>query len=161
MARYRMKHPGWVVAALVATVPVVVATLPPVVAEEVRGVLMLVFSSVCHQISSRSPHVDGVQLAVCHRCYGIYASLAVAAVVYPWLRRWEVPLHRHARIVVPAAVAVPGIDWLGDVAAIWSNTATSRMLTGAVFGLAAGFYFARAVAGLFERTPRSGQRAAP
>lgn len=35
---------------------------------------------VCHQISGRSFHVDGRQLAVCARCTGIYLGAAIALV---------------------------------------------------------------------------------
>jgi uncharacterized membrane protein len=37
-------------------------------------------SLICHQLPDRSFHIDGAQLPVCARCFGLYAGAAVAAI---------------------------------------------------------------------------------
>ena len=128
---------------------VVLATLPPFLDPGVRLFLVRAFSGVCHQIADRSPHLLGVPLAVCHRCYGIYWGLPLAALAFLALSRWDGRISRAARWLVPASLVPPGADWLGDVLGLWTNTPLSRFLTGAVFGLVAGYFLARALSELF------------
>lgn len=140
---------------LVATALLVgLATLPPFVDGGWRVMLMQAFSMVCHQIPERSPHLYDVQLAVCHRCYGIYWGLPLAVVAFLWLRRWDGRIDRYARYVVLAGVLVPGTDWLVDLAGLWTNTPASRLVTGSVFGLMAGTYLVRAVVEAAARDSR-------
>ncbi len=141
---------GWSLAFAGSFVLFIVATLPPFLGTELRGIVMFAFSGVCHQIAERSPHLHDVQLAVCHRCYGIYLALPIAALAFPFARRWDERLNGPAPVLLGAAVAVPGIDWLGDVLGLWSNTAISRLATGAVFGLVAGYFLSRALSGLLD-----------
>lgn len=147
---------GWAVTAAATTAVLALVLAPPFLGEGIRGVLMAGFSGVCHQIAERSPHLDGVQLAVCDRCLGIYAALAAASMLYPVMGEWGEGLRRHAKYLVVAAVLVPGIDWAGDVAGLWVNTRWSRLLTGAVFGGVAGHLLTDAVVDLLY--PGSGER---
>lgn len=146
---------GWMLAFGGSGVLLVLATMPAFVGTELRTILMLVFSAACHQIAERSPHLGGVQLAVCHRCYGIYLALPLAALAFLVLRRWDVQINRLAPVLICTALLVPGVDWLGDVFGVWQNTAMSRLLTGAVFGMVAGYFLSRALTGLFgsPKTP--------
>lgn len=105
---------------------------------------MAVFSTVCHQIPGRSPFVEGVQLAVCHRCVGIYGALAAAPVAFLLLKRWDEIIYRYARWYILVAIAIPGVDWLGDLLDLWINTPLTRGVTGAVFGFTAGYFLCRA-----------------
>lgn len=121
------------------------AMLPPFLGERAASFLTGGFALVCHQLPDRSPTIDGVQMAVCHRCFGIYFGLFLAALVFPFLVRYSRMLMRHAGIVIVLSLAPASIDWMGDVLGLWANTPLSRVATGLVFGAAAGFYFARAV----------------
>lgn len=145
----RRSWAGWSLAFGGSLFLLILATLPAVVDEPVRAFVMWVFSGLCHQIPERSPEVGGVVLAVCHRCYGIYAALPAAALLFLAVRRWDDRISRAARWIIPLAVAVPGVDWLGDVLGFWSNTPASRLATGAVFGLAGGYFLARALTDVF------------
>lgn len=140
---------GWSVAFLLGSILLVAVVLPPFVSEPFRQFLMVVFSSVCHQLSDRSPTIDGVQLAVCHRCLGVYAALAVAPFAFLTLVRWDSFISRNARWFILAGILIPAVDWLGDVAGVWSNTPFSRIATGSAFGLAAGYFLCRAIVELF------------
>ena len=117
---------------------VVLILLPPFVGVGARTMLMGAFSSVCHQIADRSSAIDGVQIAVCHRCFGIFAGLAVASTVFAVMVRGREWLKKRAGAVILAAVVPVSMDWGADALGLWSNTSFSRTLTGAVFGLSMG-----------------------
>lgn len=123
-----------------------VIVAPPFLPPGIRGWVMTGFHAVCHQLPARSFHLDGVPLAVCHRCLGIYAALPAAVLLFVWIGTWWQVLDRYAPYVLAASLLPLGIDWLGDVLGIWDNTAVSRLVTGSVFGLAAGYYLMQAVA---------------
>jgi uncharacterized membrane protein len=142
---------GWAIAVGVTSFLVTLSLLPPFVPADPREVLMQVFSRFCHQIPSRSPHVHGIQLAVCHRCLGIYAALPLAAFLYLGLQAWQAALWRAARWIIPLSLIPLGLDWILDVIGWWMNTPLSRILTGAIFGIAAGSYLTRAIIELLSK----------
>lgn len=137
---------GWGGAVLGAALVVGLVLLPPFVSEGFRAALMQAFSGVCHQITERSPHLHGVALAVCDRCFGIYSALLLGALLYPLFLRWDELLGQHAGVVLLASGLPAAIDWAGDVVGLWMNTPASRFITGSLFGLVAGIYLARALA---------------
>ncbi|MFQ5570826.1 MAG: DUF2085 domain-containing protein [Rhodothermales bacterium] len=129
---------------------VFLATLPPFVGPRFRFMLMQGFSTVCHQIPERSFAVDGVALAVCHRCYAIYWGLPLAALLFLGLMRWEPVLGRHARYILLGALVPVSLDWALGLVGLWHNTPLSRTLTGGFFGFVVGLYVARAMAQAFH-----------
>lgn len=151
---------GWIGAVGAAAALLAVVAAPAYVGDGLRHFIMAGFSTVCHQMADRSPHLNGVQLAVCDRCMGIYGALALASAAYPFLKRWDEPAQRGAKFLIAAALLVPGIDWLGDAAGLWMNTPWSRLFTGAVFGSVAGYFFTRAVTALFA-SAEDGRTAEP
>ena len=148
---------GWWLVMGITTGLVVLPTLTPYVTPDVRSLIMHGFSTVCHQFADRSPHLEGVQLAVCHRCYGIYLGLPAAALFYLGLRRVDGYLGPAGRWILPLSLIPLSVDWILDVIGWWSNTPVSRLITGGIFGLAAGYYFTRAVIDLFESHGRKQQ----
>lgn len=146
---------GWGVACGVLAVVLGLAVAPPWLPEAWRPALMGAFAPSCHQLPTRSPHLLGVQLAVCDRCLGIYAGMMLGAVAYLGLRQWDAALHRGAGVVFVVALAPLAADWalpwLGRMLAwmdvahgpLVTNVPWSRALTGGVFGLAAGYFVAR------------------
>jgi len=102
--------------------------------------------SVCHQMPERSFRVAGHPLAVCARCFGIYAGFAVAALLYPLsrrLRRTGTPRREWLILaLLPAA-----LDFTLGITGLWANTHSSRFLTGAWLGAWSVFYV---VPGLIE-----------
>lgn len=138
------RNPGWWIAFAGTLILVLLAMSPPVLGTGARDIVMAMFSGVCHQLPTRSPHVDGVQLAVCHRCAGIYWGLPAAALLFAVAGR-RVPISRHgAPLLLIAAAAPAGIDWVLDVFGLWANTPVSRVLTGVIFGVGAGWFLVRA-----------------
>ncbi len=121
----------------------------------VRHMVMATFSSVCHQLPGRSAQINGIQLGVCHRCLGIYWGVPIAAVIFG-LSRGFWPVKRNTGFWILLLAAVPMmIDWSGDIVGLWTNTPVSRVITGSVFGITAGYFFTRALVDVFqERSTR-------
>lgn len=139
---------GWIGWGIVfaATVGMVgLALLPPFVGETVRGTVMQAFAGVCHQLPARSPQIDGVPLAVCDRCMGIYSGLALGVLGGAAVARWQAFVHRHAGGILLVALVPLAADWLGPVLGLWTNVPLSRALTGGLFGVAAGCVLAHVV----------------
>ena len=148
---------GWTVAFAAALFLVVLATLPPFLEEQGRALLMQAFAPYCHQLPAYSPHINGVQLAVGHRMYGIFLGLALGTVAFLPLRRWDDTVDRHAKLVLLAAVAPLALDWVLDAVGLWAKTPASRFITGAIFGIAAGYILARAFVHLLTDNPSEKQ----
>jgi uncharacterized membrane protein len=142
---------GWIIAVVVTVLLSALAAAPPLMPEPYRMLIMQAFHTVCHQIPERSPHWDGVQLAVCHRCFGIYLGLTAGTLSFPYTGRWDKSLMRLASYLLLGAVLIPGTDWLLNVLGVWTNTPASRFITGGIFGVTAGYFFARALANVRRR----------
>lgn len=134
---------AWVGSFLLMAILPVLASVPPWLSEPSRLALMHVFDPFCHQIAERSLHIQGVQLAVCHRCYGILIGLVVGPVIALIFRAWS---GENARIFVIASLLPLTLDWGLSVLNIWHDTAGSRFFTGAIFGMVAGVLVSRAMA---------------
>lgn len=126
---------------------VVAVTLPPFVPASTRSLLMAAFSGVCHQLPDRSPHVAGIAFAVCFRCYGIYWGLPIAALLFPAIDRRLRRFDRLAPFVLGASLLPVGVDWTLEAFGLVAGSQTVRLVTGLVFGLAAGYYLVSAIAG--------------
>lgn len=136
---------GKVIAFALTSVLFVGATIPPFLGDTFRAFLMAAFSGVCHQMADRSFHINGHSLAVCHRCYGMYAGMWLASIVTAFqVYRMRIS-SRMSRILIVGALLPPGIDWFGDVVGLWTNSMPSRVITGAIFGLVAGLLLTRAM----------------
>lgn len=144
---------GWLLVAVAVWTVFGLALAPPFAGEGWRQAIMLGFSSACHQIPARSPHVHGVALAVCDRCFGVYAALAVAPFLTLGLQPWNGWMQRHAKYLLLGALLVPAVDWGGGVVGWWVNTPGSRMATGAAFGAMAGYFLTCAAMSLPGRSP--------
>ena len=123
--------------------PLILALLPPWVSAPWQIVLMQAFDPLCHQITERSPHIHGVQLAVCHRCIGVYLGLAAGPVLMLFLRSWN---GVGTRKLIALSLLPLFVDWGLGIVGLWANTPVSRMVTGAMFGLLAGVLVARGMA---------------
>lgn len=134
---------------------VVLATLPPFLGETGRAVLMNAFAPFCHQLPAYSPHINGVQLALGHRMYGITWGLMLGTIGFLGLVRWDGFLNRRAAGVLAVFALPMTLDWTAHAIGWWAKTPGSRFLTGALFGIAAGYYLTRAVVQLFQERRRN------
>jgi uncharacterized membrane protein len=117
------------------------------------GVVYGAFALACHQMDERSFHLLGFKLAVCARCFGLYAGALAGALLYPLAR----PLVRRdlpARVWLIAAAVPTSIDFALGFFRVWENTHASRFLTASLLGVVVAFYF---VPGLVDLalTPRT------
>ncbi len=105
----------------------------------------------CHQRAARSFHEGAVQLPVCARCFGLYASASAGAVIAcaaALLRRARPiasaaasgpRLRRHGRLIALAAIptlASVVLEWLG----IWAQDPVTRCLAAVPLGVVVGWF---------------------
>jgi uncharacterized membrane protein len=103
---------------------------------------------ICHQRPERSFHLAGLQLPVCARCLGLYASGALGAVV-ACVRadrsqrdssaqdtRWALAL-----AAIPTALTL-GSEWIG----LWYPSGAARALAAIPLGAVAGWVVVRSLA---------------
>jgi len=133
--------------------------LPPVVDEPIRSAILQGFAGLCHQLPARSLHVDGVPLAVCDRCLGIYGGVLLGVLAMPLVPGWARKLQRNAGLAIVVALVPLAVDWFGPVAGGWSNVPLSRAVTGGWFGSAAGLLVAYAVVSAGRRAAEADARA--
>lgn len=146
-------HPvGWALALAATAALLAAAVAPPLLTPALRAPLVAGFHVLCHQLPERSFFVDGVQLAACHRCTGIYAGLLLGVLALPLGRRIAGEGAKGSDGVALLVAVVPAaLDWAGEVLGLWPGSMASRVATGLWFGAIAGFLFARAVAIRRER----------
>jgi uncharacterized membrane protein len=135
---------AWVALLLVAPVsPTAVATP-----------IYLFGSFICHQLTDRSFHVDGVQLPVCARCVGIYAGGAVGALASfvgrPFTGRLAggagPPSDRTFDRVLLLAAALPtAITLVLEWAGLWQPGNVTRAAAGLVLGAGVALLVMRAI----------------
>ena len=107
------------------------------------------FSYICHQIDGRSFHVEGHQLCVCARCFGVYCGLLFGFLIFPLIRRIE-DTEPFPRFRLFLAMIPMGVDWSLGFFGIWANTHLSRFITGAILGAACGLFIVPALVELFQ-----------
>lgn len=105
-------------------------------------VIYRAFGYVCHQQPARSFYLGAHPLAVCARCSGLYAGVAAAVLLYPFLR----PLSGPAATLAPPrfwfilALLPTAFDFGLDFIGLRANTHFSRAATGVLLGAATAFY---------------------
>jgi uncharacterized membrane protein len=118
------------------------------------------FSGLCHQMPERSFHFEGFPLAVCARCFGLYAGAAAGVLFYPparGLARRDAP--GRAWLVVAAAPTT--VDFALGFFGVWENTHLSRFLTAVILGAGVAFYVVPAALDLsYRRSLRRALRGA-
>jgi uncharacterized membrane protein len=122
--------------ALIVGAPLLKAGGLAAAAEAVYGA----FALVCHQLDGRAFHLFGFKLAVCARCFGLYAGALAGALAYPLAR----PLVRRdlpARGWLIAAAVPTSVDFALGFSGLWENTHASRFLTASLLGVVVAFYF--------------------
>jgi len=103
---------------------------------------------ICHQRPERSFHLSGVQLPVCARCFGLYASGAIGAltaciVAERWRGDGRAEDARWALAIaaVPTALTL-GCEWIG----LWYPSGAARALAAIPLGAVAGWVLVRTLA---------------
>jgi hypothetical protein len=119
------------------------------------GLVYLAGRVVCHQRADRSFHAWGVQLAVCGRCFGLYAGALIGSVLGAWRsggkrRDWH-------RATVTALGHDGAPDWaLGlavsalptaaslalEIGRVWAQSPVVRCIAAIPFGFTVGWFVA-------------------
>src|SRR5262245_6692447 len=84
-------------------------------------------SLICHQQAARSFHIGAAQIPVCARCLGLYAGVAVGAVV-------AIPLHGHRRALVVSALPTL-LTWAVEAAGLAHASNVVRAVAAVPLGL--------------------------
>ena len=103
--------------------------------------------TICHQMPERAFWVAGHPLAVCARCFGVYAGFALVVLLYPLATRGLRHIRTPRRAWFILALLPTTIDFAIGITGLWANTHLSRSLTGAWLGGWLVFYL---VPGLLE-----------
>lgn len=144
---------AWSVGFLIAFVWVFLILLAPVAeannSPNVSSPIYTFFSYLCHQIPSRSFHLEIHAFAVCSRCFGVYFGLLFGFIIYPFFRpvNETEPL---SRIWLFLALIPIGVDWSLGVFGIWENTHWSRLVTGMILGAACAVFIIPALVEIFQ-----------
>jgi uncharacterized membrane protein len=102
------------------------------------------FSRICHQLDSHSLHLFDEKFAVCARCTAIYYGFFVSMIFYPFLLRRTLPVAvteiilsspRNFFLSLLPILLDLGLSEIG----VHESTLVTRVLTGAIFGIALPF----------------------
>ncbi len=152
---HRLRRTPWLATAFLATGIVALAASTPVLGEGAREVVMALFDPLCHQRPDRSFSTGGVHFALCHRCFGVAAGLALGALLAPLLAQFVRSADGRALPALALAALPILADWALDAAGVWANTPLTRAATGVAFGVVAGAVLVGAVATATGNAPRS------
>ena len=92
------------------------------------------FAPLCDQIPSHSFSINGVQMAVCSRCIGIYGSLWLGTMIFPLIASKFLPSLGFRRHMLVASMVIIIIDVSGCLAGLWTDTNIFRLITGLFLG---------------------------
>ncbi len=98
------------------------------------------YASVCHQRAERSFFIFGEKMAVCARCFGIYAGFLVGTVAYALYRKLENKKMPDYKVVLLALLPL-AIDGITQLLGFRESTNMLRLVTGMLFGIIFMQYF--------------------
>jgi uncharacterized membrane protein len=117
-----------------------------------------VFAPLCHQIPDRCFHLNGLPMAVCGRCLGIYAGFAGGLLAYPLVRGFRRLALPPVRLLVGLTLPM-AVEAFGGILGLWRSPIGLRFVTGFAWGAILPFYFITGVADLLRaRAERRGAR---
>ena len=132
---------AWLQISLILFLLVVLTVLAPIAsffnATQFSDAMYAAYGFICHQIPERSFWILGQPLAVCARCFGIYAGVFIGAIalrmIFGLARKNSI-----SPIWVLLSLIPMGVDWSLTFFDIWDNTEMSRLVTGGIVGIACG-----------------------
>ncbi|MDH7488420.1 MAG: DUF2085 domain-containing protein [Anaerolineae bacterium] len=122
-----------VLAAIYAGLPILSPYLKARGLELAGQLIFVAYRVACHQRPERSFFLFGHQMAYCQRDTATYTAVVLAGIAYALLRPRvkPLPLWGAALLVLPLAV-----DGTSQFFGLWASTWVSRVITGALFGIA-------------------------
>jgi len=110
----------------------------------VSAVFYACFAPVCHQDPDRSFALLGRPLAVCARCFGIYAGFLGGMILYSFRRGFETVRLPRTRNFVCLSIPI-GLDAAANVLGLWNTPNLPRFFLGFAWGAILPFYFLTAL----------------
>ena len=108
------------------------------------------FDSLCHQQHDRSLSINGVAMAVCSRCFGIYGAFLFGLVLFPVASIIRLPYRKKVAIYfILITLSLIVVDFVGNLVGFWMNSHQSRIILGALFGMSLAWL----LAGEFKQKP--------
>jgi len=98
------------------------------------------FRMLCHQDPARSFWVNGVPMAVCSRCFGIYSGFALFWLGIPLTIKLDSLISIQVKWVLLTTIGLNLIDVIANMFGFWQNNIISRFLLGSTIGLAVVLY---------------------
>jgi uncharacterized membrane protein len=105
------------------------------------GLSYACYGSVCHQLPERSLWIWGSPLGVCARCFGLYSGFLIGLLAFPYLNKLSGKLLDHPRLLLLFFLPM-AFDLLV------SNTAASRLFSGAIASFPIALFVWVAIEGL-------------
>lgn len=97
------------------------------------------FRGLCHQDPQRSYWIAGTPMAVCSRCFGIYAGFFAAWLALPLIGSRFHQIESYLKKILLGAVGINIMDVLLNFLGLWQNSLDSRLLAGMLLGLSVAF----------------------
>lgn len=93
----------------------------------------------CHQMRDRSLFINGNQMPVCARCFGLFVGIPIG-IMLSIIVRIKVYERIHRRILTALFIGYTplAVDSAGQIMGLWISTNLIRAITGAVAGLSFG-----------------------
>ncbi len=120
---------------MLLVLPALVASIEPA-GSGLSAPMYRFFSPICHQLDSRSLHLFGHKLAVCARCFAIYAGFLFGTGILPILR--VARFVRDRRWWIAAALPMV-VDVTLGVTGLHESSIATRLVSGGAFGIIAAF----------------------
>lgn len=95
------------------------------------------FKGLCHQDPQRSFWINGTPMAVCTRCFGIYAGFFASWILFPMACAGLQHINGYKRWLLAGIVLLNIFDIVGNFLGMWQNTLLSRWMMGALLGFSA------------------------
>jgi uncharacterized membrane protein len=106
---------------------------------ELAGLLYFFFKPTCHQLAERSFIVFGYPMAVCARCFGIYAGFLAATLIYPLISPVD-NKKTPSKWLLLLAVVPMGLDGGIQLLTSYESNNLLRLVTGMICGGVLPFY---------------------
>lgn len=110
------------------------------------------YANACHQIPERSFFLFGEPMAVCARCYGVYAGYAAGTAAWFLLRK-RLRSSTPGPALFAACLAPAALDFIMGHLGLFESPNSLRMLTGFAAGAAVPFYLLPAIFDLVTGVP--------
>lgn len=99
------------------------------------------FSNLCHQHPARSFWINGQPMAVCSRCFGIYAGFAGGWFLLPLYSMADAVAGWNIKKIALVVVIINFVDIVGNMMGFWENTIVSRLAFGCTLGISVALIF--------------------